>query len=151
MECMCEDDLDQVVKLEEQVLHGRWKRKDFLYEMNENEFAQTYVLRKENQVIGFIDYWITFDLCQLASIAVDPLYQKHGYGHELMNFMLKDASIKGCEFVELEVRVSNQQAIRFYENYGFQMINRRIAYYPDNDEDAFILMKALEVYENGTN
>jgi ribosomal-protein-alanine N-acetyltransferase len=42
-----------------------------------------------------------------------------------------------AHWMTLEVRPSNQQAIKLYQRYGFRELGRRKGYYPDN-EDALL-------------
>ncbi len=39
----------------------------------------------------------------------------------------------------LEVRTSNENAMRMYESFGFKVIGRRKGYYTDNGEDAIVM------------
>lgn len=141
---MTMEDIDAVMALEAKTLHGRWTRKHFEYELNENEFAYLYVCEKDNNIIGFIDFWITFECCQLSAIAVDETYRGLGYAQGLMQIMMKQANQDGCERVMLEVRTSNKTAQQFYQKLDFYEMNRRKNYYNDNGEDAIIMAKALE-------
>jgi ribosomal-protein-alanine N-acetyltransferase len=52
---------------------------------------------------------------------------------------LREAAARGAKSASLEVRVSNDAAIRLYRKYGFQVAGRRVRYYRDNDEDAYIM------------
>ena len=45
----------------------------------------------------------------------------------------------GAKWVTLEVRTSNENAQRMYENFGFKVIGRRRGYYTDNGEDAIVM------------
>ena len=61
--------------------------------------------------------------------------------------MLEACSSKGVKIYSLEVRVSNQSAISLYERYGFKQVGLRKAYYQDNHEDAYLMIKESE--DNG--
>ena len=50
---------------------------------------------------------------------------------------------RGVEFATLEVRASNGAAIRLYERFGFRPVAMMKSYYPDNGEDAVVMMAAL--------
>lgn len=140
---MCADDIAFVMKIEEQCFTSRWNEEMFLYEMEENEFGSFYVYEKNDKVIGFIDFWITFETCQLANLAITPCEQGQGYAKELMDCMIDYADRAGCENIMLEVRVSNASARHLYESYEFIEMNIRKGYYNDNGEDAIVMCKAL--------
>ena len=61
----------------------------------------------------------------------------------MMNYIVEQAELNGCENVSLEVRVSNDKAIKLYEKNGFININTRKNYYDDNHEDAYLMVKPL--------
>jgi len=50
---------------------------------------------------------------------------------------------KGCDEVYLEVRVSNEQAIRVYEKLGLETRSRLRGYYRDG-EDAYLMARELK-------
>ena len=45
----------------------------------------------------------------------------------------------GAKWITLEVRTSNDGAMRMYEGFGFKVIGRRKGYYTDNGEDAIVM------------
>lgn len=136
-------DLSAVLEIERITLHARWNEDQFRYELEGNDYAFLYVIEMDNKIVGFIDYWITFDTCQLANIAVLPAYQHRGYARTMMDQMFQAANAAGCENITLEVRKSNSIAQQFYQAYEFIEINIRKQYYGDNNEDAIVMMCAL--------
>lgn len=137
------EDIRDVMEIEEVCFTSRWNEDMFLYEIEENEFGSFFVYCIEDKVIGFIDFWITFETCQLANLAIHPAYQGKGYAKELMDTMVMYANKAGCENIMLEVRVSNHRAKGLYEAYDFIEMNVRKGYYSDNGEDAIVMCKAL--------
>jgi ribosomal-protein-alanine N-acetyltransferase len=45
----------------------------------------------------------------------------------------------GAKWVTLEVRTTNDNAMKMYEGFGFKVIGRRKGYYTDNGEDAIVM------------
>lgn len=140
---MIRDDIPAVMHIENLCFTSRWNESMILFELEGNEFGRFYVYCLEDKVVGFIDFWITFETCQLANIAVHPDYQGHGFSKEMMDLMVHFANELNCENIMLEVRVSNKRAQALYERYEFIEMNRRKGYYSDNGEDAIIMCKAL--------
>ena len=138
-------DLDQILAIERECFDDAWSRKDYLYEMYDNPYAQLWVLEVDDKVIGFYDLWVTFEQAEIANIAILPDYQHKGYGQQLMNHLERKAMEAGCETIGLEVRVSNVKAIRLYESHGFTVINVKQGYYKHNGEyeDAYRMMKGI--------
>ena len=54
--------------------------------------------------------------------------------------LLTKARLKGAVCATLEVRASNAAAIHLYEDLGFVQSTVRKQYYPDNKEDAVVMM-----------
>ena len=138
-------DLDAVLEIEKQCFDDAWSRNDYLYEIYDNPYAQLWVLVEDDKVVGYYDLWVTFEQAEIANIAVLPDYQHKGYGQQLMKHLERKAMEAGCETIGLEVRVSNENAIRLYESQGFTVINVKQGYYRHNGkyEDAYRMMKGI--------
>ena len=68
---MVETDLVQVVDLENICFpKGGWTLEQFRYELLENPFSYLLVFEENQTIIGYIDWWITYEQAQLANIAV---------------------------------------------------------------------------------
>lgn len=135
------DDLQSIIKIENESFNHPFKEKDLVYEISENPFA-TYLLAKDelNNVIGFIDFWITFDSATINQIAVALDARRQGVATKLIEeseIILKKENV---EFFTLEVRKSNQKAINLYEKCGFSKITIKEKYY-ENGEDAIYMAK----------
>ncbi len=138
-------DLEDVYAIECEAFSDPWD-KDFLAkELTENPFARYYVVEEDGKVIGYGGIWVTFDSSQVTNIAVKKEYRHKGYGQNLLDQLINTAENEFCEYLTLEVRVSNQPAIDLYEKNGFLTVNIKKGYYTDNYEDAYYMVKALEV------
>ena len=134
-------DLNEVIEIENRSFKTPWTRQQYEYEMYDNPYAHLWVLEEDGKVIGYYDLWIMFENADIASIAVDVPYRHKGYGEQLMNHLELQAFKAGCENIGLEVRVSNQDAIRLYERHDFFIIATRKDYY--KDEDGYRMMKGI--------
>jgi len=54
-------------------------------------------------------------------LAVDPVYQKQGLGKQIMAVVENRLKDKGCPKINLQVRESNIDAIKFYMAIGFDV------------------------------
>lgn len=78
------------------------------------------------------------DEVTLMNIAVDPALQGRGYGAVLLNDLIgRCADLQGelRARLFLEVRESNESALRLYYRYGFSEVGRRPGYYPAAKEN----------------
>jgi ribosomal-protein-alanine N-acetyltransferase len=82
----------------------------------------------------------------LLNLCVHPNAQRAGYGRRLLSALMLRATDAGAERIFLEVRPSNQAALRLYASVGFAQIGVRPAYYQAENgrEDAVILAAALQ-------
>ena len=79
---------------------------------------------------------------EIENVAVETAAQRRGLGTALLDAFLERTraarpQTEGLTF-HLEVRESNLAARRLYEKFGFQLDNRRRAYYRDPGEDAIL-------------
>ena len=52
-------------------------------------------------------------------LAVDPAYQRNGYGRLIMQAVEQRIRSKGCPKINLQVRASNKAVIQFYRSLGY--------------------------------
>lgn len=69
----------------------------------------------------------------ILAIAVHPAERRKRVGKRLVAESLKDLRSRGVKTVRLEVRRSNVEAQRFYEELGFQYAYAIEGYYDDED------------------
>ncbi len=78
----------------------------------------------------------------IVSIAVAKRWRRKGIGTKLIRELERRFREKKMKVSRLEVRVSNEPAIRLYERLGYKIIHRVKNYYPDG-EDAYLMIKEL--------
>jgi ribosomal-protein-alanine N-acetyltransferase len=96
---------------------------------------------EDDAMVGFVagDPRPSQALAWIATIGVDPRYQRRGIGRALL---------RACEVqiklprVRLSVRISNQGAITLYEQEGYRTCDVWKDYYSDG-EDALVMEKVL--------
>ena len=87
--------------------------------------------------------WCILEEGELANIAVRDDLRGRGIGSDLLDWMLGVAERSGVRTVYLEVRESNEGALRLYGGRGFEEIGVRKQYYDRPREDARVLKLAL--------
>ena len=75
------------------------------------------------------------------NLAVRDSHRRHGVATRLMERLFEITSGDGRRGYTLEVRVSNEAAIKLYESLGFRPRGIRRGYYTDNREDALIMWR----------
>ena len=81
----------------------------------------------------------------MMNIAVHPDYRNQGVATGLIVGLIEELRKRGSHCLTLEVRASNETAIRLYRTLGFQEAGRRRNYYRNPREDALILRKEWEI------
>ena len=144
---MEEEDLPMVMEIENLCFIKPWSEKNFLYEMYENPFANLWVIEMSNaslglkSVVGFADYWQTFDSGTLCQIAIHPELQGNGIGSQLLDEIIKDAYAKKIRTMTLEVRKSNEKAIKLYKKFGFIFSHVKEGYYDDGEDALYMILE----------
>lgn len=144
---MEEEDLPMVMEIENLCFIKPWTEKNFLYEMYENPFANLWVIELSNaslnlkSVVGFVDYWQTFDSGTLCQIAIHPELQGNGIGSQLLDEVVKDAYAKKIRSLTLEVRRSNEKAIKLYKKFGFVYSHVKEGYYDDGEDALYMILE----------
>ena len=141
------EDLDEVMSIEDTSFIAPWKKEEFVNEFKSNQFANIFVVETNvdhttKKIIGFYDYWVTFDSATIAQIAIDPAYQRQHLGSLLMEEIIKDARAKKVRTMTLEVRKNNEKAVKLYQKFGFKQTLVKEKYY-SNGDDAIYMIKEL--------
>ena len=95
------------------------------------------------KLIGFAIVRLLAPEAELESIAIESNAQGCGFGRSLLSAILQELRMAEIEQVDLEVRASNQAALRLYRRCGFYEVGRRRGYYADPVEDALLLRLKL--------
>lgn len=141
-----EKDLKDIIEIEEDNFLDCWTLKQYDYDLNVNEFAFLFAVIHEGELIGYVDFWITFDQATINKIAIKKEYQKRGIGLILLEDTLSRIQSAEVNTITLEVRVSNFKAISLYQKVGFKTCVVKKNYY-DDGEDAYYMIKELN--QNG--
>lgn len=138
------NDLSSIMEIENACFHSPWKKDDMARELSENAFAHFLLVEVDNKVVGFLDYWQTFDSATICQIGILPSYRKLGLASKLMKEMDEECYAKRITSVTLEVRKSNDPAIGLYKKYGFKEVVIKPHYY-DDGEDAIYMVREVEI------
>ena len=155
LELMREADVPTVQEIEREIFATPWPRNAYYRELASRTSAHYVVLRQEGllewpqgarpgsdidpSLVGYGGMWRMYDEAHVTTIGVRKDVQHHGYGRILFAGLVQAAYDMGAKWVTLEVRTSNDNAVRMYENFGFKIIGRRRGYYTDNGEDAIVM------------
>lgn len=109
----------------------RWWREGFL------------VADLNGHPVGFLAAVIPSDgMARILMLAVGTGLRNRGIGTKLMEAFLQNCAMRGLHRIELEVRISNMEAIRFYRRFGFSVLATLPRFYTDG-EDGYKMARSM--------
>jgi ribosomal-protein-alanine N-acetyltransferase len=139
------DDLAAILEIEKKVHVAPWGEENFRFELSKpySHFLVMTDDETDNQIAGYIIYWVLFDECQILNVVVDLPFRGTGLAKRMIRQAAQTALQKGIKKVSLEVRKSNVAAIQLYQNLKFVIVHVRRGFY-SNGEDAYQMTLHLE-------
>jgi ribosomal-protein-alanine N-acetyltransferase len=157
LELMREADVNTVQEIEREIFATPWPRNAYYRELASRASAHYVILRHEGMVegielpkhfrspdldptiVGYGGMWRMYDEAHVTTIGVRRDLQHHGYGRILFAGLVQASYDMGAKWITLEVRTTNDNAMKMYEGFAFKVIGRRKGYYTDNGEDAIVM------------
>jgi len=133
-------DLDDIEDIEQRAYPTPWSRSMFASELAKPTSICLGAFEGE-QLVGYIVNSRYVDAWHVMNVAVDPDHQRRGIATALIERLFDLTVEDDRRGYTLEVRVSNEDAIRLYRKLGFEPRGLRRGYYTDNREDALIMWR----------
>lgn len=147
------EDLQSVIKVNMTTLPEHYS--DYFFESILKELPESFVVAELNRrVVGYIMCKIEFGFSNfrklgfvkkghVVSVGVLDEHRGKGLGKALMLEGINGVIGRRGDEIYLEVRVSNESAIKMYEKLGFAIKSRLRSYYRDG-EDAYLMALELD-------
>lgn len=145
------EDLAEVIRINREVLPENYP--PFYFEFHLSQFGKAFLVAEENgEILGYIMCRVEYDNLytnpskvgkrgHIISLAVIGSARRRGIGTALMTRAMESMkNFYGAEEYYLEVRVSNEPAIRLYKKLGYNVIKVIPGYYLDG-EDAYLMAR----------
>lgn len=133
------DHIPKILEIEQVTHSAPWSQRSFENEL-EHKYGIFLVGLIQGEVSAYGGVWILVDEAHVTNVVVKSELRGQGIGRMLMIELLTQARAKGAVCATLEVRATNSAAIHLYEELGFVQSTTRKQYYPDNKEDAVVMM-----------
>ncbi|HZT15539.1 MAG TPA: ribosomal protein S18-alanine N-acetyltransferase [Gaiellaceae bacterium] len=133
-------DLDDIEEIEQRAYPTPWSRSMFASELAKPTSICLGAFEGE-QLVGYMINSRYVDAWHVMNVAVDPDRQRRGIATALIERLFDLTAADERRGYTLEVRVSNEDAIRLYRKLGFEPRGIRRGYYTDNREDALIMWR----------
>jgi ribosomal-protein-alanine N-acetyltransferase len=135
------EDLDKIYELETLCFKDPYP-KNLLYILFSLYPELFLVTETDNKIVGYVSGLVRRDgYGHIVSICIHPDYRRKGLGTAMMYAIEKilKENFGVCRY-RLEVRVSNEVAIKLYHKLGYRIVKTIPKYYLDN-EDAYLMIK----------
>lgn len=141
---MAPEHVVQVAELERVCFSEPWSQSSVAGELT-NPLSHWLVCVEHGTVLGYVGSQTVLGESDMMNVAVAPQARRKGIAQKLIFALMEALKRRGSHSLTLEVRCTNEPAIRLYQKLGFSQIGRRPNYYRNPKEDALILRKEWEI------
>ena len=134
-------DIEKVRKIRMVSLPDPWPKSRF-QKMFEKYPEGFIVAEEKKEVIGYAIGGAKNNFGKIISLVVDSNWRNQGIGTKLINFLINQFKEKGLKEISAHVRTWNNEALSFYGNLGFKIIEKVKNYYRNGD-DAYLMKKEM--------
>ena len=134
------DHLDDIEAIEKRAYRTPWSRSMFASELAKPGSICLGAF-EGGRLVGYVINSRYVDAWHVMNVAVAPSHQRRGIATQLLEHLFDLTREDERRGYTLEVRTSNEDAIRLYEKLGFERRGIRRGYYTDNREDALIMWR----------
>ena len=132
-------DLPQVIAIERRAFPTPWSLAMFVLELSKPSGVCLAAV-SGGPIVGYLVCSRYDTVWHLMNVAVDDRLLRRGIASALIARLFELADGPSEQYT-LEVRTSNDAAIKLYERFGFRPAGRRRGYYHDNREDALVMWR----------
>jgi len=136
------EDVPAVAKLEAEVFTDPWPQHLYLQEVGQPLRFQRVICDGSGALVAYLFACWQVDELHILKVATHPIYEGRGIATALLDEARREAERSRGRGLILEVRPTNQRAIRLYRHLGYQILSRRPRYYTDG-EDAIVMFLSL--------
>jgi [ribosomal protein S18]-alanine N-acetyltransferase len=135
-------DLPAIEEIEQRSYATPWSRSMFAGELSKPSSICLGAFDAESgRLAGYLIISRYVDAWHVMNLAVAPALRRRGIATALLERLFDQTAGESRRGYTLEVRVSNDAAIKLYEQMGFKARGIRRGYYTDNREDALIMWR----------
>lgn len=135
-------DIADALQIEHKCFPTPWSSAMFVLELSKSS-SICLAATEDDVMVGYLVAARYAQVWHVMNVSVDPAYRRAGIGTSLISELYRLADTERTHYT-LEVRVSNDGAIKMYERCGFRSAGTRPGYYADNKEDALIMWRSTD-------
>lgn len=137
---MQKEDVVQVAQMEQEYFSEPWSEQAFLDALEKKEYLYMVAVQ-DKEVVAYCGMYRVLDEGNITQVAVRSDMRGRGIGRILLQDFMQNGKANDVQAYTLEVRVSNEPAVRLYEACGFETECIRKDFYSKPKEDAYIMWK----------
>ncbi|MBA2297069.1 MAG: ribosomal protein S18-alanine N-acetyltransferase [Actinobacteria bacterium] len=135
-------DLSEIETIERTSYPTPWSRSMFASELAKPTSLSLGAFDPETkELVGYLIISRYVDAWHVMNLAVAETHRRRGIARTLLDRLFQETANDERRGYTLEVRVTNEGAIKLYEGLGFHARGVRRGYYTDNREDAVIMWR----------
>jgi ribosomal-protein-alanine N-acetyltransferase len=135
-------DVREIARIERGSFSDPWSEVEFRALLASPHAIFLVACDEQGTVGGYVVTMSVLDESEVLNIAVDAGHRGKSIGSMLLDRCLEEAEVRGSRSTFLEVRQSNEAALRLYRSRGFEEVSRRRGYYRRPVEDALVLRRS---------
>lgn len=144
-------DLKRVISINLTTLPEHYS--DYFFEDLHRSAPESFIVAENNnEIVGYImcrmeygfSHFNRFSLSKkghIVSLSVLNEHRRNGLGKALIKAALEGLKLRECNEVYLEVRVSNEEAVKLYLQLDFKITSVMSGYYRDNEKANIMAIK----------
>ena len=135
-----EKHVPELANIEAALFSLPWSEKAYS-DLLKHDYCHYLVAEENGEPVGFAGMTLLGDEGDIDKVMVEPRHQRKGIADALLEALFALGKEQGAVAYTLEVRASNEPAIRLYEKHGFVSEGVRPRFYEKPTEDALIMWK----------
>ena len=136
------DEVGQILDIESHSFPHPWTVADFEW-VSADPRSVKIGLWLTDRLVGYAIGTDEGGVLHLVGLAVEEAHRRQGWGGRLLAVMLERGRHRQCRSCRLEVRRSNEPAMRLYRKFGFSVHGVQRRFYTQPVEDAWLLERCL--------
>jgi ribosomal-protein-alanine N-acetyltransferase len=136
---MTHSDLSAVAAIENEAFSSPWRPSTYARAVTDRRH-NFFVAELDGELVGYGGFWVEGKEAHIAKVAVEASFRRRGIGSAMLRHLLAQARRLALPQAYLEVRPSNHAAQELYRQFGFRFARVQPRAYPDNGEDALVLV-----------
>ena len=143
IESLNQSHIHQIALIEKECFSDPWSL-DSIKGETENPLAVWFVAMDGEILIGYAGMNHVLDEGYINNVAIKQEYRSKGIATRLLKRLISYGEENSMQFISLEVRASNTNAIELYDKQGFKNVGIRKNFYDHPYEDAIIMTNQLK-------